>query len=98
MEAPAGESLVGEMSARLPASVGCGSLRGADFRRYFSQGKSQSKLAKPNTMKESLQPTRAISIPPRRVPTAGPEAWPAQMNELARPRCDSEKWREMILL
>src|ERR1700758_4783828 len=90
--------LAGRASAASTTAFASGSPGGFGFRRYFNHGKSQSKLATPNTIKESLQPMRAISSPPRSVPTAGPEAWPAQTNELARPRCDSAKRREMILL
>src|SRR6266478_3564328 len=82
----------------LGASVGFDSVVRTGLRRYFSHGNSQSELATPNTTKQSLQPTWAMSIPPRSVPTAGPEACPAEMSELARPRCNSEKLREMILL
>lgn len=79
--------------AKLPALAS-----GPGFRRNLSQGISHSELAMPKTTKKSRHPAWAISIPPRSVPTAGPQAWPAEMRELARPRCDSEKWREMILL
>src|SRR5258706_15779236 len=68
------------------------------LRRNFSHGNSQSELASPRMIKKSLQPMRAMSIPPTKVPNAGPEAWSAEISELARPRWSSEKWREMILL
>src|ERR1700674_2225909 len=87
---------------KLPAPWGTGigsdGAVGIGFRRNLSHGTSQSELATPKTMKKILQPAWARSMPPRSVPTAGPEACPAEMNELARPRWDSEKWREMILL
>ncbi len=55
-------------------------------RMNLIQGNSQRELAMPSTMKKSLQPTRAMSMPPRSVPKAGPKACPAEMSELARPR------------
>src|ERR1700688_5229478 len=86
----------------VPTAAGIGRVpvlpSGAGFRRNLSQGISHSELATPNTTKKSRQPAWAMSNPPRSVPTAGPQAWPAEMRELARPRCDSEKWREIILL
>src|SRR6267143_6478702 len=88
--------------SRIPAlpevRVGSDSVVGTGLRRYFSHGNNQSELATPNATKKSLQPTWAMTSPPRSVPTAGPEAWPAEMMELARPRWDSEKRREIILL
>src|SRR6266478_3664296 len=78
----------------LGASVGFDSVVRTGLRRYFSHGNSQSELATPNTTKQSLQPTWAMSIPPRSVPTAGPEASPAprmrrmvssSLNPLTRP-------------
>src|ERR1700719_1674740 len=92
------ELLAGKTPALRCTGVGSDCAVGMGFRMNLSQGSSQSELATPNTMKKILQPAWARSMPPRSVPTAGPEACPAEMSELARPRCDSEKWREMILL
>src|ERR1700688_4083916 len=92
------ESWAGKMPALRGMGSGFDCVVGLGFRRNLSQGISHSELATPNTTKKSLQPAWAMSIPPSRVPTAGPQAWPAEMSELARPRCDSEKRREIILL
>src|ERR1700680_306923 len=97
--APCAAELLADKMLALRGTGGVlGCAVGIGFRRNLSQGSSQSELPTPNTTKKSLQPAWARSRPPRSVPTAGPEAWPAEMSELARPRCDSEKWREMILL
>src|SRR5260370_33658352 len=81
--------LVGEIAVL--SGLGIESLTVAGLLRNFSQGNNHNELATPNTTKKSLQPTWAMSIPPRSVPTAGPEAWPAAMNEAARPRCNPRK-------
>src|SRR5260370_28641388 len=88
--------LVGEIAVL--SGLGIESLTVAGLLRNFSQGNNHNELATPNTTKKSLQPTWAMSIPPRSVPTAGPEACPAEMSELARPRWNSEKIRERSLV
>src|SRR5450756_67022 len=50
-----------------------------------SQGGSQNMLLRPRTIKNGLQPKRAISRPPARVPSAGPHFVPASINALATP-------------
>src|SRR5260370_39289046 len=97
MDARAG-SVDGGTASGLCSGAELNGAGAAGCRRTWSHGNSQSALATPSTMKKSLQPARAMSMPPISVPTAGPQAWPAEMSELARPRWDSEKWREMILL
>src|SRR5882762_3725255 len=86
------------VSALSKAGANIGSEPCAGLRRNLSHGSNQSELATPKIMKKSLHPTRVMSMPPSNVPKAGPEAWPAEMSELARPRWISDKWREMILL
>ena len=39
---------------------------------HFSQGSSQSRLARPRTTKKGRQPNRAISSPPKSMPVPGP--------------------------
>src|ERR1700730_19339752 len=88
--AGAAELLADKMLALRGTGGVLGCAVGIGFRRNLSQGSSQSELATPNTTKKSLQPAWARSMPPRSVPTAGPEAWPGGRGELERAAWASE--------
>src|SRR5260370_40782387 len=83
--------LVGEIAVL--SGLGIESLTVAGLLRNFSQGNNHNELATPNTTKKSLHPTWAMSIPPRSVPTAGPEAHPAENSAVVQPPCNPRKLR-----
>ena len=47
-------------------------------------------------MKKERQPNRAINNPPSSKPKPGPNSSPAEITELANPRCSSGKFKMMI--